>query len=92
MGLMLAQPRPDPKGPTDDTDDAVGFMPISLTNDEEDSAPKKQQQQIVRAQPVQTPAQQRFVQTPVTPSTIHLPTIYGSVSTMPETPRERNPS
>ncbi|KAJ5260699.1 hypothetical protein N7505_009049 [Penicillium chrysogenum] len=30
-----------------------------------------------------------FIQTPITPSTIHLPTIYGSVSTMLETPREK---
>ena len=91
IGPMPVQPRPDPKGPTDDSDDAVGFIPISLTNDEEDSAPKHQQQ-VVHTQPVQptqTPAQQRFVQTPITPSTIHLPTIYGSVSTMPETPREK---
>lgn len=31
------------------------------------------------------------VQTPVTPSTIHLPTIYGSASTMPETPQKAPP-
>ncbi|KAJ6140630.1 hypothetical protein N7497_011523 [Penicillium chrysogenum] len=37
---MPAQPRPDPKGPTDDSDDTIGFIPISLTNDEEDSAPE----------------------------------------------------
>jgi hypothetical protein len=41
MGPMPAQPRPDPKGPTDDSDDTIGFIPISLTNDEEDSAPEQ---------------------------------------------------
>ncbi|KAJ5138864.1 uncharacterized protein N7515_003712 [Penicillium bovifimosum] len=73
----------------DDNDDTVGFMPVSLNHN--DSKPDNKQQQIVRAQPVQTPAQQRTVQTPVTPSTVHLPTIHGSVSTLPETPREKAP-
>lgn len=31
------------------------------------------------------------IQTPVTSSTIHLPTIYGSASTMPETPQKPPP-
>jgi hypothetical protein len=85
MGPMPVQPAPGPKDPDDDNDDAVGFMPVSLNNN--DSKPDNKQQQIVKTLPVQTPIQP--IQMPVTPSTIHLPTIHRSVSTMPETPREK---
>ncbi|KAG0157502.1 hypothetical protein PDIDSM_4687 [Penicillium digitatum] len=71
-GSMLVNGVPtDPKDPDGDND-VVGFMPVSLTQDDEISKPEIKQRQMA----------------PVTPSTIHLPTIYGSASTMPETPQK----
>ncbi|KAG0156039.1 hypothetical protein PDIDSM_3215 [Penicillium digitatum] len=65
-GSMLVNGVPtDPKDPDGDND-VVGFMPVSLTQDDEISKPEIKQRQMA----------------PVTPSTIHLPTIYGSASTM----------
>ncbi|EKV15208.1 hypothetical protein PDIG_16040 [Penicillium digitatum PHI26] len=86
-GSMLVNGVPtDPKDPDGDND-VVGFMPVSLTQDDEISKPEIKQRQMVRTLPVQTPTR-LTVQAPVTPSTIHLPTIYGSASTMPETPQK----
>jgi hypothetical protein len=39
IGLMPVQPALGPKDPTDDNDDAVGFMPVSLTYKDEHSKP-----------------------------------------------------
>lgn len=79
------------KDPGDD-DDVVGFMHISLTHNDEISKPEKQQEIVrtlpVRTLPIHTPTEMSG-QEPVIPSTVHLPAIHGSVSTVPETPREK---
>ncbi|OQD85541.1 hypothetical protein PENSOL_c101G09269 [Penicillium solitum] len=85
MGPMPASNAPsNPKDPYDDGD-VVGFMPISLTHNDEISKPEKQQEIVrtlpVRTLPIHTPTQ-ISAQEPVTPSTVHLPTIHGSVSIM----------